>query len=116
MPRKDLTTYPQKVAYKKHAGTLAWLMHRLTGLILVLYFAFHILGSSGVCSFLPAIVQNVYVKSVVLLTILFHGINGFRIILVEFGNAAERAVYKKYIYIVAGLTMVIGAIGISQIF
>lgn len=116
MPRKDLTTYPKKVGYKKHAGMVAWLLHRVSGVALVLYFAFHILGSSGVCSFLPAIVQNIAVKSFILLCILFHGFNGFRVIFMEFCNAAERSVFKKYIYLVAILTIVVGAYGISMMF
>jgi len=112
MPRKDLLAYPKRVGYRKHAGMLAWLLHRATALILVLYFIFHILGSSGVCSFLPAIVQNNIVKSVMIVAFIFHALNGIRIMMMEFGDAAERDRFNIYFYIVLLLTVVLSSISI----
>ncbi len=115
MPRNDLTSYPKKVGYKKHPGMVAWLLHRVTGVILVMYFVFHILGSSGFCPFLPTIVQNTCVKGIVIFSIFCHGLNGFRIILMELCNAADRAVFKKYIYVVVGLTVALSAYGFTKL-
>lgn len=116
MPRNDLTSYPQRMGYRKHAGMVAWLLHRITGVIIVLYFIFHMVGSSGLCSFLPAVVQNRVVEAVLLVSLIFHGLNGLRIILMEFGNASERSVFKKYFYVVAGLTVVLSIIGMIPMF
>lgn len=116
MPRNDLTSYPKKMGYRKHPGMVAWLLHRITGVIIVLYFIFHMLGSSGVCSFLPVIVQNKIVEAVLLVSITFHALNGFRIMLMEFCHAAERENFKKDIYIVYFLTVVISAVGLYLMF
>ena len=49
MPRKDLEI--SAMGYRKHPGMVAWILHRVTGVLLVLYFILHMLGSGGVCSF-----------------------------------------------------------------
>lgn len=104
------------MGYRKHAGMVAWLLHRITGVIIVLYFVFHMLGSSGVCSFLPGLVQNNLVKAVMLVAFVFHALNGVRIMLMEFCKSAERENFKKDLYIVAGLTVIISAAGMIPLF
>lgn len=112
MPRRDLLAYPKRVGYRKHAGMVAWILHRTTAVILALYFIFHILGSSGVCSFLSTIVQNDIVQSVMLVAFIFHALNGIRIMMMEFCDAAERDRVNIYIYIVFVLTAVLSSISI----
>ena len=97
MPRNDLTSYPKKVGYRKHPGMVAWLLHRITGVIIVLYFLCHMLG--GICPFLNDIRTEPGVKAVMLVSFVFHAFNGVRIMLMEFCCAAERANFKKDVYI-----------------
>lgn len=116
MPRRDITCYPKKVGYRKHPGMVAWLLHRITGVIIVLYLVFHMVGSAGLCSFLPELVQSSAVKAVLLVSFVFHALNGLRIICMEFWKSAERENFKRDFYVVVGLTIILSAVGIVQLF
>lgn len=107
MPRNDLASYPKKVGYRKHSGMVAWLLHRFTGVIIALYFISHILGSSDLVPFLSNVVRNVCVEGTIIILILFHALNGTRIILMEFCNSGEREKFKGHLYITFGLTAVL---------
>lgn len=98
MPRRDLTSYPKKRHYRVRAGMTAWLLHRITGALIFVYLAFHMLSSSEVCPFLGNVVRNFYVEAVFIVLFAFHALNGVRIILMEFFSAAEKPVFKKYVY------------------
>lgn len=114
MPRKDLLSYPKKVGYKKHPGMIAWILHRITAVILVFYFLFHMLGSTGVCAFLPTLIQNPIAKSIMIVSFVFHALNGLRILLMEFSNASDRDKFNKYLGIVFVLTVIIlSVVGIT---
>lgn len=116
MPRKDLASYPKKMGYRKHSGMVAWLLHRITAVIIVLYFFMHMLSSSGVCPFLGTIVNNKIVIALMMVSFLFHGINGVRIMMMEFCKSAERDRFKKVLYSVEVLVVVLSAAGIVRLF
>lgn len=116
MPRKDLTSYPKKMGYRKHSGMVAWLLHRVTAVILVVYFVFHMLGSSGVCPFLSTVVQSKIVIAVLLVSFIFHGLNGMRILAMEFLNASERHCFKKVLYGVEVAVVVLSIAGLVRLF
>ncbi len=113
MPRKDLETSP--LSYRKHPGMIAWLLHRVTGLLLVLYFIFHMLGSASVCSFTSEIARNIYVEAVVIIMFAWHAMNGLRIIFMEFFRAAERGCFKKGLAIFTILAVLLAAVGLYYV-
>ncbi len=116
MPRKDLITYPKKVSYKKHTGMTAWLIHRVTGVILGFYLIFHILGKSGVAEWFTSLTANPAVRIVVLVTFSYHAFNGFRIVLMDFANGAEKSVFSKQFMVVIFLTIIVSVLGAIPIF
>ena len=105
MPRKDLVTYPSKVGYRKHPGMVAWLFHRVSGVVVGLFLFFHMLGISGICPFMGDVVKKGPVVGVVALLFVLHAANGVRIILMEFASSADR---KKFLpHLVATLVVVV---------
>ena len=116
MPRKDLENYPKKTGYRKHPGMVAWLLHRGTGVIIGLYLILHILGVSGTVAPFLEVTKLSVVKALFLASFSFHAFNGVRIVLMEFGAAAERESFKKYCMAVGFLTLIITIIGIIPIF
>jgi len=115
MPRKDLENYPKKVSYKKHPGMVAWLAHRITGVILGLYLIFHILAKGGYADWFDSLTGNMFVHGLILLCFLFHALNGFRIVVMDFGNGAEKEVFNKQLGGAVGLMVVFFIIGIIAI-
>ena len=116
MPRKDLNTYPKKVSYKKHTGMTAWLIHRATGIFLGLYLILHILGKSGVAEWVTTLTANPGVRILVLITFSFHAFNGFRIVLMDFANGAEKEIFSKQFMVVIFLTVIVSVLGAIPIF
>lgn len=110
MSRKDLLSYPKKMGYMKHPGMIAWLLHRVTAVIIVLYFFFHMVGSSGICGFLSELVKFKTVEAILAISLIFHALNGIRIILMEFGNAVERKYNRTYFYLVIASTVLLSAL------
>ncbi len=115
MPRKDLESYPKKVGYKKHPGMVAWLAHRITGVILGLYLIFHILSKGGYADWFDSLTNNIVFHAIVLICFLFHALNGFRIVIMDFGNGAEETVFNKQLGTAVGLMIVFFIIGIVSI-
>lgn len=113
MPRKDIEI--SAMGYRKHPGMVAWLLHRVTGILLVLYFIMHMLGTAGVCAFLPTIVQNIYVEAVVIVMFSIHAMNGLRIIFMEFFQAAEKGAFSKYLAIFTILAVLLSLIGLYYV-
>lgn len=113
MPRKDIEI--SAMGYRKHPGMVAWLLHRVTGILLVLYFIMHMLGTAGVCAFLPTIVQNIYVEAVVIVMFSIHAMNGLRIIFMEFFQAAEKGAFNKYLAIFTILAVLLSLVGLYYV-
>lgn len=113
MPRKDLEI--SAMSYRKHPGMIAWILHRVTGVLLVLYFVMHMLGSTDVCTFLPTIVQNIYVEAVVVVMFAWHAMNGLRIIFMEFFKAAERGCFKKMLAVFTVLAVLLALVGLYYV-
>lgn len=110
MPRKDLVVSPR---YRLHAGMVAWLLHRITGVLLVLYFIVHMLAAEFTS--LAAIKNNIIVEAVVVVLFAWHAMNGLRIIFMEFLKAAERTCFKKGVIIFTILAVLISGVGLYYI-
>ncbi len=99
--------YSPKVHYRLHAGYLAWLLHRVTGLGLALYLFLHIWVTHtigrGRESFdqVMVLLQSplAHVAEVLLLgAVVFHGLNGIRIVLIDYGSAADRGPHRSWVW------------------
>jgi succinate dehydrogenase / fumarate reductase cytochrome b subunit len=91
--------------YKKHSGSWAWILHRLTGIGLTLYILMHIIALTGLLKGEAAFNEEMKLFSSPIFLfgewllgtlVMFHAINGIRIVLVDFGNGAR---YHKQILV-----------------
>jgi succinate dehydrogenase / fumarate reductase cytochrome b subunit len=119
-----MKAYPMKSRYRWHAGFIAWLLHRITGVALALYLMTHIWVISNLAQgpaafdatmkFLHGFVFRL-LEVGLLATVLFHTLNGVRIVLLDYGNLAKKELILKYVlavFILTGVLTVLGGIGI----
>lgn len=103
--------------YRKHSGSWAWILHRITGLGLTAYILMHIIALTGLLKGEAAFNAEMKLFSSPLflvgewllgVLVMFHAINGIRIVLVDLGNGARY--HKKilaFVYVLS-VIMVIG--------
>ena len=97
--------------YRWHTGGIAWLLHRLSGIALTFYLVLHIwvihsLGRGperfdATMEFLGSPLFRVFEVGL-LGTIVYHALNGIRVVIVDFGSGA---LYHKRLFwiLVVGL-------------
>jgi len=95
MPRRDLIKYPKNCSYTMHPGYVMFILHRITGIILGIYIIMHILGSSTILTPFHEFVQIVPVRFTVFIIFLLHGLNGLRIILVDFSMVQKENTFTS---------------------
>jgi len=117
-----MKAYPPKVHYRLHPGYIAWLLHRITGIGLALYIFTHILVihniSRGKEAFnqVMAVVQTpiFHLLEIGLLAcVVFHGLNGIRVVLIDYGSAAEKGPHRGWVWatlIVSAVLVIAGGI------
>ena len=99
--------------YRWHTGSVAWLLHRLTGLALTLYIVLHIwvvhhlsLGPGEFDEMMAAVQSPLFrlLEVGLLATVLFHSFNGLRILLFDIGVAvkAQRKVFWAAVVLTIG--------------
>jgi succinate dehydrogenase / fumarate reductase cytochrome b subunit len=103
--------------YKKHTGSWAWILHRITGLGLTVYILVHIIALMSLTKGPTAFNEEMeFFRTPVFLffewflgiLVMFHALNGIRIAMVDLGNGARY--HKKilaFVYIL-GIVMVGG--------
>ncbi len=112
---------PHHIQYKWHEGFVAWILHRITGLLLIFYLFLHewvIATLQNPTSFTKAMamLENPVFKLLEVglwLVASYHAINGLRVILVNFAGAAERDNYSANVWIfwvIFAIVFVAGAI------
>jgi succinate dehydrogenase / fumarate reductase, cytochrome b subunit len=108
--------FKPKRMYQWHPGFVAWLLHRLTGAGLAGYLILHLYVLSNLAkgpeSFneIMGAFDSVYIKLLeigLLVIVVYHSINGLRIVLLDYGPMADKDTYVKYLY---GTFLVIAAI------
>lgn len=115
-----MKAYPPKMRYKLHPGYIAWILHRVTGLGLALYLLMHVWVihhiSRGRQQFdaVMAVVQSplFHLLEVALLgAVVYHIVNGVRVILIDYGNAAEPKQIATWVWGVLIVSAVLTAVG-----
>jgi succinate dehydrogenase / fumarate reductase cytochrome b subunit len=120
--------YPQKHAfetrYRWFTGSFAWILHRVTGLALVLYLALHIysvsflaVGSDAFNAVMKAYEAPAFKIGEVLVwgAFLYHALNGLRVVWMDLGKGS--LFHKKLfagVLVLAGLLFVAGAYGMLR--
>ncbi len=118
-PRSALTNWIPFAAgggYRYFTGSLAYVLHRVSGLALLVYLVFHILSITKANSADPTAYDlmirrfqepDFKVGEVLLYAaLLFHGINGLRILIVDFALGSTRF-HKRLFWIFAALVLVL---------
>jgi succinate dehydrogenase / fumarate reductase cytochrome b subunit len=116
MPRKDLTSYPKKVGYRKHPGMVMWLFHRISGVLIGLFLIFHLLGITGICTFLGDFVKMKGALATIGVLFVLHAANGIRIMFMEFCSAADRKKFIPYLAATACVIVLVGGLFAFKLF
>lgn len=76
--------------YKGGGPMLAWALHRISGLGIIIFVALHVIASfvtqemgSDVGITINIIYESIYFQLFIVFCAIFHGVNGFRIILLD---------------------------------
>lgn len=116
---KGIKTFDQKewikenLSYKKDSGSWAWIYHRVTGIALIGYLFLHIYSLSTLTqgrevfekkmqSFLSG--PFLLLEWVLFIFVLFHSLNGVRIVLVDWADGAK---YHKSLYRVSWIVGIV---------
>jgi succinate dehydrogenase / fumarate reductase cytochrome b subunit len=105
--------------YVWETGAVAWLLHRITGVVVAIYIVLHILAQFGTKydhKGLAAIGDLVTAKAVfvvILARLIYHSVNGIRELIVDFGSGA--LYYKKLFWTMMGIGAVIYAVTLAAL-
>jgi len=125
---KSTKMYQQKHAfetrYRWFTGSFAWILHRVSGLALVLYLLLHIYsvsflakGSEAFNAVMQAYASPAFKIGEVLVwaAFLYHALNGLRVVWMDLGKGS--LFHKKLfagVFVLAGLLFVAGAYGMLR--
>ncbi len=111
------------MGYKWHTGSVAWILHRLSGVALTLYLVLHIwvihnigLGPEAFNAVMAKVQTPLFkILEIGLLgTVLYHAFNGFRILLFDLGKGIKAQ--KQVFWGVVVVGVIIFAYGGFSIF
>ncbi len=103
--------------YRIHVGMFAWLMHRLTGIGLVLYLILHVWGLKSLSNkeAFNALISGYHApifkfgEFLLLVAVTYHAVNGLRIVLIDFLGWSPRQ--KRLFWTLGGVALLIIVIG-----
>ncbi len=100
MSKLARVTLPQALAYRGGQPMWAWLLHRISGIGIVLFVAVHVMAAfflyavqgttASVADFLTTVYTSKPVQIFVLFSVLYHGLNGLRIAILDMWPALHR--------------------------
>ncbi len=101
MSKLARVTLPQAIGYRGGQPMLAWLLHRITGLGIILFVAMHVFAgffvyattegpTSAIANALTTLYESKPVQLIVLFAVLYHGLNGLRIVILDMWPALHR--------------------------
>jgi succinate dehydrogenase / fumarate reductase cytochrome b subunit len=83
--------------YRGGSPMLVWILHRIGGLCIVIFVSMHVISSffmqqvgSDVATFINTLYESVFFQVFIYFFVLFHAINGLRIILMDFWPKLQR--------------------------
>lgn len=112
--------------YRWHTGYVAWLLHRVTGLLITLYLIFHVWtllsmaqGRAAFDRVMEAVQQPPFIAGEILLLalLIFHAVNGLRICLIDFGSGSLAHRKLFWLFLLLGLLLfLMGAYPLLELF
>lgn len=100
MSRLARVTLFQALAYRGGQPMLAWLLHRISGIGIVVFVGMHVFagfflyavqGTTGdIANFLTDVYESVPMQVFVLFAVLYHAFNGLRIVILDMWPALHR--------------------------
>ena len=112
--------YKPKKHYRWHPGFIIWLLHRISGLALAAYLFLHIWvlrtlvkGEAEFDQIMTAF-DSPFTRLLevgLLGLVIFHALNGVRVLLMDYGPMANRESYLKYLVGVFVIIVLISLIG-----
>ena len=105
--------------YKIHQGSLAFMLHRLTGVMLIGYLIIHIMALTGLhdpvsfaekMEFLSSPMFQ-FTEYLLFLPILFHSLNGIRLIIVEWTDNGSKNHKKMFAAVLVVAVILAGVMG-----
>ncbi|GAC1535713.1 MAG: succinate dehydrogenase, cytochrome b556 subunit [Herpetosiphon sp.] len=100
--------------YRGGSGMMAWLLHRVSGLLLTVYLLFHIYGlraaQQGKVAFDQALAANQtpfwkIMDLLLVLAVLYHTLNGVRVLLFDAGSVRAIRNQRALFWIALGVTI-----------
>jgi succinate dehydrogenase / fumarate reductase, cytochrome b subunit len=112
--------------YKWRTGGISWILHRVTGVGITVYLLIHILtvsnllkGETAFNKAMETVQQPIFILGEIALlgAIVFHALNGIRILIIDFGKGS---LYQKKLFwifmVLAAIIFVIGTLPILHLF
>lgn len=112
--------FQPKRRYRLHPGYIAWILHRITGILLGGYLFLHIWvihhlakGEEAFNDVMAAVQSPLFhlLEVGLLGTVVYHAVNGLRVIFIDYGNLAQREIFRKATYVTFAVSVMLIAIG-----
>lgn len=104
------------LAYKRHSGSWAWMLHRVSGVALTVYLFVHILALRGLTQGMQAFNDEMatftqpvfkFAEWALFAFVIFHSMNGIRIATVDLGNGSRYHKFTLRIVYFIGITLML---------